>query len=171
MNCATPVTHGMRHPALTTRSSLLARIFVVAWLLAMWPLSGSTDDDANSAQREVFAAERAFAKAMANRDLVAFGRHVADDAIFFGGKDVQRGKSEVLAAWSGFFEGDQAPFSWEPDRVEVLSSGELALSTGLVRDPAGKVIARFNSVWRREAPGTWRVVFDKGSPPGPDDVG
>jgi ketosteroid isomerase-like protein len=52
----------------------------------------------------------------------------------------------------------------------VLSSGELALSTGLVRNPEGKVVARFNSIWRREAPGTWRVVFDKGSPPERDDV-
>ena len=30
--------------------------------------------------------------------------------------------------------------------------------------PSGKVIARFNSIWRREAPGVWKVVFDKGSP-------
>jgi ketosteroid isomerase-like protein len=39
----------------------------------------------------------------------------------------------------------------------------------LVRDPDGKVIGRFNSVWRQEAPGVWRVVFDKGSPPEPGD--
>jgi len=41
----------------------------------------------------------------------------------------------------------------------------LALSTGLVRDPSGKTVARFNSIWRLEAPNRWRVVFDKGSPP------
>jgi ketosteroid isomerase-like protein len=151
------------------RSSWLARVFVVVWLVAMWPVGGSAEE-VNSAQQEVFAAERAFAKSMADRDFEAFGRYVADDTIFFGGKDVQRGKSEVLAAWSGFFEGEQAPFSWEPDGVEVLSSGELALSTGPVRNPEGKVVARFNSIWRREAPGTWRVVFDKGSPPERDDV-
>jgi hypothetical protein len=96
------------------RSSWLARAFVVAWLVVMWPVGGSAEEG-NSAQQEVFAAERAFAKSMADRDFEAFGRHVADDAIFFGGKDVQRGKSEVLAAWSGFFQGEQAPFSWEPD--------------------------------------------------------
>jgi hypothetical protein len=48
--------------------------------------------------------------------------------------------------------------------VEVLQSGTLALSTGLVRDPKGIIVGRFNSTWRREAPGVWRVVFDKGSP-------
>ena len=171
MNISLPAPRSIRSPAGTTpRPSLLARVLVISWLLAMWPTSGSTNDDANSAQQEVFAAERAFAKTMADRNLEAFGRHLSDEAIFFGAKDVHRGRSEVVAAWAAFFEGEQAPFSWEPDRVEVLSSGELALSTGLVRDPAGKVVARFNSVWRREAPGSWRVVFDKGSPPEPDDA-
>ena len=151
------------------RLSLRARLFIVGWLVMGLPVIAWTDEG-NTAQQEVFAAERAFAKTMADRDVAAFGGFLADEAIFFGAQDVQRGKSEVVAAWSAFFEGRQAPFSWEPDRVEVLSSGELALSTGLVRDPAGKVVARFNSIWRREAPGTWRVVFDKGSPPAPDDV-
>lgn len=47
----------------------------------------------------------------------------------------------------------------------MLADGRLALSTDPVRDPSGKLIARFNSVWRLEAPGHWRVVFDKGQPP------
>jgi len=45
-----------------------------------------------------------------------------------------------------------------------LDSGTLALSSGPVRDPTGKVVARFNSIWRQEPGGVWRVVFDKGSP-------
>jgi ketosteroid isomerase-like protein len=152
------------------RPSRLARLFVVAWLVVMWPVTGSAADEGNTAQQAVLAAERAFAKSMADRNLERFASFVADDAIFFGAKDTQRGKAEVVGAWSAFFEGASAPFSWEPDQVEVLSSGELALSTGLVRDPAGKVVARFNSIWRLEAPGTWRVIFDKGSPPAPSDL-
>jgi len=101
---------------------------------------------------------------MADRDLSAFATHVSEEAVFFDAAGVLRGKTEVLASWSRFFKGETAPFSWEPDRVEVLQSGTLALSTGLVRDPGGKVIGRFNSVWRREAAGVWRVIFDKGSP-------
>jgi hypothetical protein len=57
-----------------------------------------------------------------------------------------------------------APFSWEPDEVEPLPSGTLAHSSGPVRDASGKPVARFNSIWRLEAPGVWRVIFDKGSP-------
>jgi len=31
-----------------------------------------------------------------------------------------------------------------------------------VRDRNGKQIATFSSIWRLEAPGTWRIIFDKG---------
>ena len=123
----------------------------------------------DSPQEQVLAAERAFAKSMADRSLTAFSQYVAEEAIFFTGAVPFRGKPEVIAGWSRFFEGQAAPFSWEPDRVEVLQSGTLALSTGLVRDSSGKVIGRFNSIWRKEAAGVWRVVFDKGSPPEPGD--
>ena len=116
---------------------------------------------------EVFAAERAFAKTLADRDHAAFGRHLAEDTVFFAGQGVARGRAAVMAAWQGYFEGPQAPFSWEPDQVEVLTSGQLALSTGPVRDPNGRVVARFNSIWMRDRDGQWRVVFDKGSPPDP----
>jgi hypothetical protein len=68
----------------------------------------------------------------------------------------------VVASWKGLFEGAQAPFSWEPDIVEVLDPATLALSSGPVRDREGKRIGTFNSIWRRERDGPWRVVFDKG---------
>ena len=147
------------------RRSLMFRIATgvgLGMLLASpWKAAMPAPD---SPQQQVFAAERAFAKSMADRNASAFASHVSDEAIFFNGTGVLRGKQEVLAAWSRFLKDKAAPFSWEPDRVEVLQSGTLALSTGLVRDPNGKVIGRFNSVWRQETPGVWRVVFDKGSP-------
>lgn len=121
-------------------------------------------DDISQLQREVMEAERGFARSMAQRDHGAFQTFLADDAIFFSGRNATRGKAAVAAEWRPFFDGPEAPFSWDPDQVEVLESGELALSTGPVRDPSGTVTGRFNSIWRRESPGVWRVVFDKGSP-------
>jgi ketosteroid isomerase-like protein len=46
----------------------------------------------------------------------------------------------------------------------VLDSGGLALSSGPVHDPAGKRIGTFNSVWKREGKGRWRIVLDNGCP-------
>jgi hypothetical protein len=71
----------------------------------------------------------------------------------------------AAAGWKRFYDGASAPFSWDPDRVEVLDSGTLAVSTGPVRDPQGRRVGTFNSVWRRDAGGAWKIVFDKGCPP------
>ena len=115
-----------------------------------------------SATEQVRQAELAFAASMRERNFEAFQSWLADDAIFFGSKDVWRGKAAVAAFWKRFYEGPKAPFSWAPDSIEVLASGQLAHSSGPVYDPDGKLISRFNSVWRLESPGVWRIVFDKG---------
>ncbi|MBP7570205.1 MAG: nuclear transport factor 2 family protein [Acidobacteria bacterium] len=114
---------------------------------------------------EVRERERAFARTMAQRDHAAFVTFLADEAVFVGQKQAFRGKDAVAEAWKRLFEGPQAPFSWEPERVEVIESGTLALSSGPVRDPSGKRTGTFNSVWRREADGTWKIVLDNGCPP------
>jgi ketosteroid isomerase-like protein len=139
----------------------LVRAATAALLLAVVSAGAQTPE---ALRAEVFAVERAFARSMAERDFAAFGRHVAEDTRFFGGGTVLRGKAAVLAAWKAYFDGPSAPFSWEPDQVEVLDAGQLALSTGLVRSPKGEVTARFTSIWQRQADGRWLVIFDKGSP-------
>jgi ketosteroid isomerase-like protein len=100
---------------------------------------------------------------MADRDYAAFASFLSDETIFFSGARVLRGKQQVADAWKRFYDGPAAPFSWQPEVVEVLDSGTLALSTGPVRNPQGKLVATFTSVWRLEAPETWRIIFDKGN--------
>jgi ketosteroid isomerase-like protein len=119
--------------------------------------------EAYRAEREVADTERAFAQTMADRDYLAFKSFLSDDAIFFSGSTALRGKQRVADAWRRFFESNEAPFSWQSEQVQVIESGELALSTGPVRDSQGKLFATFTSIWRREAPGQWRIVFDKGA--------
>lgn len=114
-----------------------------------------------TARDRVFAAERAFAKTMQDRDLAAFTRHLSKDAIFYG-RSVDRGPAAVTASWKAYFDAPTPPFSWEPTSVEVVDSGTLALSTGPVRGPDGRQTSTFTSVWRLEPDGVWRVVFDKG---------
>ena len=76
-----------------------------------------------------------------------------------------RGREAVGEGWKPLFDGPDAPFSWAPERVEVIESGTLALSTGPVRNSAGERIGTYNSTWRLEADGKWRVVLDIGCPP------
>ena len=118
-----------------------------------------------SAADQVRAAETAFAKSMADRNLPAFTALLADDTVFWGGKGVLRGKAAVAADWKRFFDGAAAPFSWSPAEVEVLQSGTLGYSSGPVLDPNGNRIGTFNSVWQRQQDGSWKIIFDKGCPP------
>ncbi len=125
------------------------------------PPAASPADKALLTQ-QVTDTERAFAKTMTERDLAAFASFVADEAVFFDGATVLRGKAAVVAAWKPLFAAPAAPFSWTPEQVEVLPSGTLALSSGPVFAPSGKKVASFTSIWRLEAPGVWRIIFDKG---------
>lgn len=112
--------------------------------------------------REVFVAESSFAAAFARRDVAGFAQFLAPEAIFYGGEHPARGREAVVTSWRPLLESAAPPFSWRPESVEVLASGTLALSSGPVLNPAGERTATFNSVWRREPDGSWRVVFDKG---------
>ncbi|HET8645067.1 MAG TPA: nuclear transport factor 2 family protein [Vicinamibacteria bacterium] len=114
-------------------------------------------------KEEVRKTETAFARTMADRDHAAFVSFLAEETVWFG-RSVLRGKDAVARAWKPYYEGRQAPFSWRPETVEVLDSGTLALTSGPVFDPAGKQTATFTSIWRREADGRWRIIFDKGNP-------
>lgn len=113
-------------------------------------------------QQQVADTERAFAKTMASRDHPGFVSFLSEETVFFSGPKPLRGKPAVADFWKRFYTDPKASFSWEPEQVEVLDSGTLALSTGPVRDPAGKHVANYSSIWRLEAPGTWRILFDQG---------
>lgn len=124
------------------------------------PAVAETNDELSEQVRK---AETAFARTMADRDHAAFVRFLADDTLWLG-RTALRGKQQVADSWKRFYEGKEAPFSWEPERVEVNDSGTLGISTGPVRDPGGKRVGTYNSIWRR-GPDGWKIIFDNGCPP------
>jgi len=112
-------------------------------------------------EEELADAERAFAGSMADQDLAAFESFLAEEAVFIGPEGPLRGRAAVVGAWAGYFEGEAAPFSWEPETVAVLESGTLGLTTGPVYAPGGRRVGTFHSTWRRTDSG-WEIVFDVG---------
>jgi ketosteroid isomerase-like protein len=138
--------------------ALLATVFLAG------PFSATqANDTSDDLERQVADVERAFAATMSARDHDAFVGFLSAEAVFFNGASELRGREAVAAHWKEYFIEAEAPFSWEPETVAVLDSGTLALSTGPVRDPQGQQVAIFSSIWRQEAPGVWRIVFDKGA--------
>jgi len=110
------------------------------------------------------ATEEAFAQTMADRDHEAFVSFLAGETVFFGQRGEIRGKEAVAAAWKPFYQGADAPFSWRPESATVLDSGTLGLTSGPIFGADGSRVGTFNSVWRLEADGSWKVVFDRGCP-------
>lgn len=130
------------------------------------PRGASAGDDPTNTDlaADLKATEEAFAQTMADRDHEAFASFLADETVFFGGRGEIRGKDAVAAAWKPLYQGPAAPFSWQPESATVLDSGTLGLTSGPIFTPDGVRVGTFNSVWRREADGSWKVVFDRGCP-------
>lgn len=144
-------------------SGMTAGLALAALAAVPRPASGQAPA-MDALAREVEARETAFAQTMADRDFAAFLTFLSEEAVFFAGDTPLRGPSAIGDAWARLYEGERAPFSWHPEVVEVLGSGGLALTSGPVLGPSGDVVGRFNSIWRRDADGVWRIVFDRGCP-------
>ena len=120
---------------------------------------------------DVRCAEIRFSLAAESRDAARFRSMIDADARFTG-NEVLRGPDAVVEAWRPFFQPDGPRIKWRPQVVEVLDTGDLALTRGPYRLESrgqdGEVTVRwgtFNSVWRLGPDGQWRVVFDTGGPP------
>ena len=139
------------------------------WLLAAaWLPVAALADPAS----EVRCAEIRFSLSAEARDPEAFRSQLDPDARF-AGSEVFRGPQAILTAWAPFFSQEGPRITWRPQFVEVLESGDLALTRGPYRletvSKDGEAVVRwgtFNSVWRKGEDHTWRVVFDAGGPPG-----
>lgn len=135
---------------------------LTATLLALFLTTSVLAD----AVEDVRQTELAFAKAFGDRDKEKFFSFLADDATFLSSFSTLRGKPAVVEVWSRYFNGPVAPFAWAPDRVTLSNDGTLGLSSGPVFDPDGNHTGSFQSTWRKQADGKWKIIFD-GSGPGP----
>ena len=125
---------------------------------------------------EVRCREIGFSNSVEQLDLEAFRTFIDADARFVGAS-VLRGVDEIAAGWSVFFTEGFPKIKWRPQIVEVLEDGRLALSRGpfisVSKNAEGDKVetwGTFNSIWRLNSDGEWRVVFDAGNP-GPGSPG
>jgi ketosteroid isomerase-like protein len=123
---------------------------------------------------EVRQAELAFAASVMENRPERFAAMLADDAVFVGGGGVTRGREAIVEAWRGYFGENRPWFEWHPEVVELSADGSLGLTRGpwtiRTKDEKGAPVeleGLFNSVWRRQADGSWRVLFDAGCSPCP----
>ena len=156
-------------------ASVLGLLATVAGSSAGVAANGS-DAAAERAARieQVRAVEMAFAKAVMDDKPDAFAALLDEGAVFVSGKNVTRGKAAIVAGWKDFFGPARPYFEWHPEVVELSADGNLGLSRGpwviRTKDKDGKEIeikGLYNSVWQRQADGSWRIIFDAGCSPCP----
>ena len=136
-----------------------------AHFAALISLTSCAVADVNS---DVRCQEIAFSQSVENKDIEAFKSFLDDDARFVG-HSVMSGPDAITDAWKIFFAEDGPAIKWRPQFVEVLEDRTLALTRGPYRmigkDAEGNSVEQwgtFNSVWRMNSDGKWRVVFDAG---------
>ncbi len=132
-------------------------------LLTFLAGTAGASEDLETLKAQARAVEEAFARTMAGRDHAAFISFLADEAVF-AGNTVLHGRDAVAEGWKRFFARPPAPFSWAPERVAVVASGTLALTSGPVVAPDGRRVATFNSTWRQEAGGVENRARQRMSP-------
>jgi ketosteroid isomerase-like protein len=123
--------------------------------------------DREKFKQEIIRAERDFARMAAEKGVAeAFSFYVADSGVVSIGEKLFRGKDAVRKHYESWTYKD-VRLTWAPDFVDVSSSGDLGYTYGKYtfsfRDSTGKINESkgiFHTVWKRQADGSWRFVWD-----------
>ena len=128
--------------------------------------------DIKAEGEKVMELSREWARVAATEDVEKTLSYWADDAIVIQeGQPSYKGKNEIRQMIDASFKIPGFRISWEPQSVEVSTSGDMAYliekSQVSYNDSTGKVITQNNravSIWRKQADGTWKNVVDISTP-------
>ncbi|MBN1409108.1 MAG: nuclear transport factor 2 family protein [Calditrichaceae bacterium] len=118
-------------------------------------------------KQETRETELAFAKLAKEQGLkVAFVTYAADDAVLNRGNKLIKGKKAIEDYYSNQ-KLQNVSLEWEPVFIEVAVSGDLGYTYGPYTfssvDSSGKETKSegiFHTVWKKQANGKWRYVWD-----------
>lgn len=147
----------------------LAQIPIIVVLILCSCNSAPDSDSIELWKQEILQVEGDFAT-MAEKEGIkeAFLHFAAEDAVLMRSDKLFIGKQKLAE----HFESSPSPpesekLSWKPDFVDVSASGDLAYTYGQFtysyNDSTGASVEHrgvFHTVWKRQADGTWRFVWD-----------
>ena len=116
-------------------------------------------------KQEIRETERAFAEMVHEKGLhAAFTAFAADDAVMLRNEELIIGKDAI----DEFYRNSHSTgLNWAPDHIDVAESGDLAYTYGhytyTYRDNEGNEhisTGVFHTVWKRQADGSWKFVWD-----------
>lgn len=144
---------------------LTMKHLLILVMIMVTACSSPSPDDAEKKKDQIIRTELDFAK-MADKEGVAeaFYKYAADSAVIGRGGKIIKGREAIR----DYYEKNLKPgtkLQWAPDFVDV--SGDLGYTWGKythsVPDSTGNITEShgvFHTVWKRQADGSWRFVWD-----------
>jgi len=120
-------------------------------------------------KEEIVETERNFSAMVGEKGIPeAFIYFAAEDAVLMRNNKLVIGREALVAYLENqTVKVKDEKLSWEPDFVDVSSSGDLGYSYGqftyLYTDSTGSTVENkgvFHTVWKRQEDGSWRFVWD-----------
>jgi len=130
-------------------------------------ISPSSQVTHENLKSELFAVEKEFCD-MAQREGVekAFVYFAADSSVILRGEQLIKGKEAILRKYS-IFPTKGVKLVWTPDFADVALSGDLGYTYGKYTYTATDSLGVnhesngvFHTVWKRQANGSWKFVWD-----------
>jgi ketosteroid isomerase-like protein len=146
---------------------LSPRVFLCVFTLVA--MSFAADRDPNV----LLQAERAFAKATAERGVDGWMEFMAPNAVELSAEPLV-GLDQIRAGMTKQFKLPGFKITWEPTKAEYLGDGNVGYAVGRyeVRFTSDDGKAHVNhgtylTTWQKQTDGSWKVVSDIGSPDPP----
>jgi ketosteroid isomerase-like protein len=121
-------------------------------------LAAAAAQAAPASPAEVIAAERAFARDGLELGVkAAFLKHSAPEAIILAPDP-----TNAQAFYGGRPDGKGVKLEWWPEFAGIAASGDLGFTTGPYVVADGKAFGHYFTVWKKQADGGWKWIFDSG---------
>ena len=160
----------------------MRRLYLMAILVFSFVMNGlalacqqvpppSPPDTRAADEQAIREASAASSMAFAAKDLEAAVGFYADDAMWLADNaPIQTGKDSIRKASSEMMRIPGLALSWQPTKVEVSRSGDLAYEVGTYQSTAnnakGQPVTdrgKYVLVWKKQADGMWKILADIGN--------
>lgn len=130
--------------------------------------------DRAALERELLAADRAFARATAERGAEGWASFFLEEGEMLAPGSRLRGREAVREAMRAALDASGDRIEWEPEEADPAASGDTGITIGRYRTwgsgpegPVARDSGRYVTLWRRDRAGRWRVRLDIGLPTPP----
>jgi ketosteroid isomerase-like protein len=150
-----------------SKSRLAAGVAVFTLILIVGSCAQPPADTRAADESAIRAADMAWSKAAAAKQVDQVLNYYADDASSFVDRGpIATGKQAIGDSWRDLFNMGYS-ITWEPTKVDVAQSGDLGYSQGTyeqtIVDANGKPTTnkgKYVVVWKKDPAGAWKAVAE-----------